>query len=125
MSRPFPPPTLSAITADDARSVACENGVAEFIRQHRITETAVDTGLLLELAENKEQSIYIKMAAGLSGYGDGEGYGYGNSEGDGYGYGYGNGNGYGDSYGKGNGYGNRYGNGYSNGNGPGHTQKFC
>ena len=99
IARPFPPPALSAITVDDARSVACENGVAEFIRQHRITETAVDTVLLLELAENKEQSIYIKMAAGLSGYGYGDGYGYGNGYGDGDGYGDGSGNGYGYGYG--------------------------
>ena len=98
IARPFPPPALSAITVDDARSVACKSGVAEFISRHRIASTAVDTGLLLELAENKEQSIYIKMAAGLSGYGygDGDGYGngYGDGNGEGYGYGYGDGYGY-------------------------------
>ena len=111
IARPFPPPALSAITVDDARSVACENGVAEFISRNRIASTAVDTGLLLELAENKEQSIYIKMAAGLSGYGDGEGYGNGDGDGDGYGYGDGNG------YGNGNGYGYGFGNGDGDGDG--------
>ena len=81
IARPFPPPALSAITVDDARSVACKSGVAAFISRHRIASTAVDTELLLELAENKEQSIYIKMAAGLSGYGYGDGDGYGNGYG--------------------------------------------
>ncbi len=127
IARPFPPPALSAITVDDARSVACKSGVAEFISRNRIASTAVDTGLLLGLAENKEQSIYIKMAAGLYGYGYGNGYsdgdgngysdgdGYGYSDGDGNGYGDGDGYGYSDSDGNGNGYGYGYGDGYGYG----------
>ena len=81
--RPFPPPTLSAITVDDARAVACESGVDGFIRRHRISGTAVPVATLLQLASNDDQADYIKRAAGLVGYG----YGYG----DGYGYGYGDG----------------------------------
>ena len=124
IARPFPPPALSAITVDDARSVACKSGVAEFISRNRIASTAVDTGLLLELAENKEQSIYIKMAAGLYGYGDGYGNGYsdgnGNGYGDGDGYGYSDGDGNGYGYGYGDGSGNGYGYGYGDGSGYGY-----
>ena len=120
VSRPFPPPTLSVITIDDAMSVACKGGVGGFIARHRIEETAADTSRLLMLAGNKE-SDFIMRAAGLSGYGDGcgygDGYGYGYGDGDGYGYGYGYGDGNGYGYGDGDGYGGGDGYGYGDGYG--------
>ena len=57
---------------------------------------------------------YVNLAAGLTGYGDGSGYGsgYGDGSGDGSGYGYGSGSGDGSGYGS----------GYGAGSGPGYEK---
>ena len=96
--RPFPPPALNVLTADDVMAVACKEGVDDFIRTHGITTAVVPVSDLLEIAKKGERD-YILMAAGLAGYGNGygDGYGYGNGYGNGYGDGYGYG--YGDGYG--------------------------
>ena len=78
--RPFPPPVLNALTADDVMAVACRSGVNDFIEKHQISATAMPVRELLEFAEEGERD-YILMAAGLAG--DGRGTGYGNGYGDG------------------------------------------
>ncbi len=102
--RPFPPPALNVLTADDVMAVACKEGVDGFIKRNGISATSVSVSDLLEIAKKGERD-YILMAAGLAGDGRGRGYGHG----DGYGgYGYG---GYGHGYGYG-GYGDGHGDGY-------------
>ena len=98
--RPWPP-SLTQLTADDViASGACESGVSDWIKSHRIRETAVSVETLLKRASASDAQ-YIRCAAGLSGNGDGYGDGYGYGDGDGYGDGYGYGYGYGDGDGDG------------------------
>lgn len=122
--RPFPPPALNVLTADDVMAVACKEGVDGFIKRNGISATSVSVSDLLEIAKKGERD-YILMAAGLAG--DGRGTGYGSVEGraNEFGYGHGNSFNYGDEYGIGisTGYGDvnvsgGYGNGYGgDGNG--------
>ena len=104
---------LTHLTPDDViRAGAGAECVVKWLEAH-----APDVCVLpVDVAARHDVGGRIARAAGLDGYGDGNGYGYGkgngygNGDGDGYVNGYGNGNGYG--YGKGYGYGNGSGDGY-------------
>ena len=98
---------IRVLTADDViRAGACANGVYTWIYRHGL-RTGYPVKLALRYATvGHDDDRYIRLAAGLIGYG----YGYG----DDYGYGYGDGDGDGD----GDGYGDGYGDG-DDGNGDG------
>ena len=96
------------LTRDDIiRAGACTDGVYAWTKGDAYT--ALPARAILRLCHDDERG-YVTNAAGMTGYGDGngDGYGYGNGDGDGYG----NGDGYGYGYCNGNGYGDGYGNGY-------------
>ena len=123
----FPPPLLDMLTTHDLiASGACRCEVLEFRDKHFPGETQVPTFACLEKTDD-EQVVYIGIASGRYGYGDGFWYGdgYAHWYGDGYGYGqgYGHGSGYGDGsgygYGDGSGYGDRRGHGAGNNGGDG------
>lgn len=79
--RPFPPPALNVLTADDVMAVACKEGVDGFIKRNGISATSVSVSDLLEIAKKGERD-YILMAAGLAGDGRVRGYGYGYGDGE-------------------------------------------